>query len=253
MGVCAVFLLMACLWSVQRRTRNAGIVDLGWTISIFLMALFCYGTATGDPLKRSAMFLMVFLWALRLLRHLTRRFIRESKEDARYNKWRQAQGDKADTFFLFVFFFQGALAAVLSAPFWIVSFDPSPGFEPAHYAGLFLWIAAFLGESLADRQLTRFKSDPANRSKVCEAGLWNYSRHPNYFFECLIWVSYFIFALDSPGGYWALLSPALMIFFIVKISGLPPAEQQSLLSKGESYRVYQRTTSPLIPWFKKKP
>lgn len=253
LGAGAVFFLMSGLWLFQRKTKNAGIVDLGWTLSILLMAAFCFGSANGSPLKKSVVFAMVFFWASRLLWHLTRRFIRDNKEDARYHQWRLEKGERADAFFLFVFLFQGALAVILSVPFWIISFDPRPDLGLVHFAGLLLWITAFLGESLADRQLTRFKLDPANRHNVCEAGLWNYSRHPNYFFESLIWVSYFIFALNSPGGYWAALSPALMIFFIVKVSGLPPAEQQSLLSKGERYRDYQRSTSPLIPWFKRKP
>ncbi len=252
LGAGAVFLLMSGLWIVQRKTKNAGIVDLGWTISVFLMAAFCFGSSTGDPLKRTAIFTMVFFWAARLLWHLARRFIRDAEEDARYHQWRLEKGKGADLFFLFVFLFQGVLAVILSVPFWIISFDPRPDLGLVHLAGLLLWVTAFLGESLADRQLTHFKLDPANRNKVCQVGLCNYSRHPNYFFESLIWVSYFIFALDSPGGYWAALSPALMIFFIVKVSGLPPAEQQSLLSKGESYRDYQRSTSTLIPWFKRK-
>lgn len=247
-----VFLLMIGLWAIQLRTKNAGIVDLGWTGSVLLMAAFCCVFSQGDFIRKGVLFGMVFLWAARLLWHLTLRFMRHASEDARYGVWREAQKDKANIFFLFVFLFQGSLAMVLSVPFWIIMHNAKPGLHTLEWLGLFLWTVAFIGESIADRQLAQFKANPANRQKVCDIGLWNHSRHPNYFFECLIWVSYFIFALGSPFGGWSILSPALMIYFIVKVSGLPPAEQQSLRSKGERYRDYQRTTSALIPWFKKR-
>ncbi len=246
-----VLLFMTGLWCVQLKTKNAGIVDLGWTFSIFLMALACYVMVPGDAIRKKVIFIMVLLWAIRLLAHLTRRYIKGPGEDARYHAWRLEKGDHSGSFFLFVFLFQAVLSIILSIPFWIIASHSAAPLEYVEFFAILLWTIAFVGESLADHQLSRFKADPANRQQVCDVGLWNYSRHPNYFFECLIWVSYFILALGSPGGVWAILSPMLMIYFIVKVSGLPPAEEQSLRSKGDRYRAYQRTTSALIPWFKR--
>lgn len=251
-GAVSVLAVMVLLWFIQLRTKNAGIVDLGWTFCVFLMAAFCFAGSTGDPTRKSLIFMMVLIWATRLNGHLTRRYFGHPDEDARYHKWRLEQKDKANGFFLFVFLFQGVLAIVLSVPFWIASADAKPGLRSLEYVALGLWGLAIMGESLADKQLARFKADPKNRGQVCQVGLWNYSRHPNYFFECILWIAYFLFAAGSPGGMWAATSPILMIFFIIKVSGLPPAEEQSLLSKGERYRSYQRTTSALIPWFKKR-
>jgi len=116
--------------------------------------------------------------------------------------------------------------------------------------GFLLWVIAICGESLADRQLDAFKANPANRGKVCESGLWYYSRHPNYFFEWLIWVAFFLFALPAPWGWATIVAPALMLFFLLRVTGIPYTEQQSLRSRGAAYRQYQRSTSAFVPWFK---
>ncbi len=251
-GMMSVLAVMLILWAIQLKTKNAGIVDLGWTFCVFLMAAFCFVGSVGDTTRKSLVFMMVLIWATRLNGHLTRRYFGHRGEDARYHKWRLEQKDKASGFFLFVFLFQGLLAIVLSLPFWIASADPTSGLRPLEFVALCLWAVAITGEAIADKQLAQFKADIAHRGEVCQVGLWNYSRHPNYFFECILWIAFYLFAAGSPGGLWALLSPILMIFFIVKVSGLPPAEEQSLLSKGERYRFYQQTTSALIPWFKRR-
>ena len=94
--------------------------------------------------------------------------------------------------------------------------------------------------------------DPASKGRVCEAGLWHYSRHPNYFFEWLIWVAYFVFALASPWGWAAVIGPASILFLLLRVTGIPLTEEQSLRSKGDAYRRYQQTTSAFVPCFPKK-
>ncbi len=113
---------------------------------------------------------------------------------------------------------------------------------------MILFIVAFLGEIVADAQLAAFKRNPACAGKVCNAGLWRYSRHPNYFFEWLIWVAFFLYALGSPHGWAGFISPLLMLIFLTKVTGIPPAEAQSLKSRGDAYREYQRRTSAFVPW-----
>jgi len=81
--------------------------------------------------------------------------------------------------------------------------------------------------------------------------LWNYSRHPNYFFEWLIWVAFALFALGSPYGYLGLVSPLLMLFFLFRVTGIPATEAQALRTKGEDYKQYQQTTSAFVPWFRR--
>ena len=105
-----------------------------------------------------------------------------------------------------------------------------------------------MGETIADRQLVTFKKDPGSRGKTCRAGLWHYSRHPNYFFEWILWCGFGVLGLAGPWGWAGLAAPALMLYTIVFVTGIPPTEAQALVSRGEDYRAYQRTTSPFVPW-----
>ena len=109
-----------------------------------------------------------------------------------------------------------------------------------------------MGEALADAQLKRFKKNAANKGKVCDVGLWNYSRHPNYFFESMIWVGYFLVALNADYGWIGILSPLTITLLLFRVTGIPLTEEQSIRSKGDAYKEYQRTTSMFVPWFKKK-
>jgi steroid 5-alpha reductase family enzyme len=119
------------------------------------------------------------------------------------------------------------------------------------YVGIGFWLVAVIGESIVDAQLAAFRREPANRGHVCERGLWNYSRHPNYFFEWLVWVAWAIYAAASPFGWLALICPLVMLFFLFRVTGIPATEAQALRSRGQEYARYQRTTSAFVPWFKK--
>ena len=92
----------------------------------------------------------------------------------------------------------------------------------------------------------------SNKGHTCQVGLWRYSRHPNYFFEWLIWMAFALFALASRGGYWGLISPALILYFVSRVTGIPATEAQAIRSRGEEYRRYQQTTSAFVPWFPKQ-
>ena len=153
---------------------------------------------------------------------------------------------------MFIFFqIQGVLLAGLSLPFAWICVNANPFISPVEWLGLMLWCGAFVGESVADRQLDRFKSDAANRGKTCRQGLWRYSRHPNYFFEWLMWVAWFLFACGSPLGWLSIYAPLIMLHFLVNVTGIRPTEAQALKSRGADYRRYQETTSPFVPWFTK--
>ena len=105
---------------------------------------------------------------------------------------------------------------------------------------------------LADRQLSAFRMNPANRGQVCRQGMWRYSRHPNYFCEWLHWWAYVLLAVGAAGGWLNVLGPVLMLYFLHKVTGIPPTEAQALKNRGEAYREYQRTTSIFFPWPPKK-
>jgi steroid 5-alpha reductase family enzyme len=146
-----------------------------------------------------------------------------------------------------MFQFQAALIALFSVPFVIVCGNPAT--RPAWLvAGAALWCLSVAGESRADSELARFRADGANRGRTCRAGLWRYSRHPNYFFEWLHWFSYAALAVGAPRAWLALTGPLFMFLFLRFVSGIPFTEAQALRTRGDDYRDYQRRTSMLFPW-----
>lgn len=248
-GLCGAF---ALLYLVARRIDNYGIVDIAWSYAFGALATFYALLGPGWPVRRALIAAMAVMWSARLGTHL---FIRvmghHPVEDGRYVQLRK---DWAANFAskMFGFFQMQAVSVVLlAAAFLIAAVNPAPTLHPLELAGAALWLLAISGEALADYQLAAFKRNSANKGRVCNAGLWRYSRHPNYFFEWLIWVAYFVFALASPWGWVAIVGPASILYLLLRVTGIPMTEEQSLRSRGDAYRRYQQTTSAFVPWVPK--
>jgi len=137
-------------------------------------------------------------------------------------------------------------------PFLPVVYFDQPVPRWSDVLAIAVWIVAIAGEGVADRQLARFRADPENRGKTCRAGLWRYSRHPNYFFEWVHWFTYVLLAFGSPYVWLTLAGPAVMLLFLYKVTGIPYTEKRALMSRGDDYRRYQETTSAFVPWFPRK-
>ena len=254
-GVTIVFCLalMTAVWALSRKIHNAGVIDIAWSIGFAPLVIFYAVCGSGDTTRKWVIAAMACFWSVRLAAHVLVRVWRmHPKEDGRYEELRREWGASWDVKIFGMFEFQAILIAVLAVPFLIVCLNPQPGLSALEFVGMGLWIVAVCGESLADHQLAAFKANPANKGKVCQAGLWHYSRHPNYFFEWTVWIAYFVFALGSPWGWAAVYCPALMLFFLIKVTGIPMTEQLSVKNRGEQYRDYQRTTSRFVPWPRKK-
>lgn len=245
---------MTLLWLLGRRLTNFSFVDIGWSAHFALLAALYAGLGTGWAPRRLMLGLMFALWSVRLAAHLARRIVGEP-EEGRYVELRRRWGANGspDLTFLGFFQLQAALNVFLSLPLLIACQNAAPAVAPLEWAGLAIWVVALTGESVADQQLARFKADPANRGQVCDIGLWRYSRHPNYFFEWLVWVAYATFSAGSPPwGYLGVMMPLLMLHFLLNVTGIKATEEQALKSRGDAYRRYQRTTSAFIPWFVRK-
>ncbi|MGE4069641.1 MAG: DUF1295 domain-containing protein [Lysobacterales bacterium] len=240
---------MGAVWYVQKRTRNAGFVDVAWAALLGLAALYYGVVADGALLPRLVVALLAATWGFRLALHLLHRVLNEA-EDGRYAHLREHWQGHQGKFFAF-FQAQALAVALFSLPFLVAARNPMADLTLATVLGICVWLASLVGESIADLQLTRFRSNPRNRGKTCRDGLWRYSRHPNYFFEWLHWFSYVCLAWGSPWFALSLIGPALMLVSLCWVSGIPFVEAQSLRSRGDDYREYQRTTSVLIPWFPK--
>jgi steroid 5-alpha reductase family enzyme len=239
---------MAGLWAWHRRLRNAGVVDVGWAASVGGLAVFYAVTGDGALVRRVAIAAMMGTWSARLAWYLLFDRVLGRPEDGRYADLR-ARGSYAAAWQFFPFFQAQALLAVLfSFPAWIAAMNRTPALQPIELAAMGVWFAALLGEITADRQLERFKAQPAHRGKTCRAGLWRYSRHPNYFFEWLIWVAFALFAMGSPYGWIAVACPLAMLYLLFRVTGIPATEAQALRTRGDDYQHYQATTSAFVPW-----
>jgi len=247
-GLCA--LTMALAWMRQRTTRDATAVDVVWTANLGLLALLYAALGGGAPTRRVLLALLVGAWCARLSLHLlrTRVLAPGHGEDKRYAGLREAWGARAQRNFFWLYQAQGLLDALLSLPFLLIAFDPDASLGWLAGVSALLLATSVVGESTADRQLAAFKSDPANRGRTCRAGLWRYSRHPNYFFEWLAWCAFALLALGAPLGWLGIGAPLLMLYLLLQVTGVPPAERQALRSRGDDYRDYQRTTSVFFPW-----
>ena len=238
------------LWLVQQRTRNAGIVDVGWAYAFAGVAGLFAATATAPASSWAPIAVVTAAWSLRLGSYLVARGAARSPEEGRYAELRARWAPHAGPRFFVFFQAQAAMVGLLSSAL-VVPFiaPPSAGLGWLRYVGAGISALALLGEATADAQLARWKRDPANKGKVCDAGLWGYSRHPNYFFEWCVWLGYAVHGLAFwPYGAIAVVPQLIILGSIFGVTGIPPTETQALRSKGDAYRAYQARVSKFIPW-----
>ena len=235
---------MTIAWLVQRRSNNAGWVDAVWSFALGLAGVvYALFPLRGDlPATRQWLVAaLAAVWSVRLGWHIASRTA-HGTEDARYAQFRREWGAAFQRRMLWFLQIQADAAALLAVSILLAARNPRP-LSLLDCAALAVLLVAIAGEALADRQLRRFRAGPGNHGRVCDVGLWGWSRHPNYFFEWLVWVAYALLAIDPCGGYprgWlALSAPAFMYWLLVYVSGVPPLEQWMVRSRGERYREYQ--------------
>ncbi|UOG54682.1 DUF1295 domain-containing protein [Leptospira noguchii] len=246
-----IIVLMTILWRVGKKINNYSIVDVGWGLSISTAAIVYFWLGDGFVLRAAQITSIVAFWGWRLSLFILVTRVFKGHEDARYTSFRDEYGEKVDQkFFTNVFQLQGFLALLLSQIFLFPNMNDNPNINDFEIVGLIFFVFAVLGESLADFQLSEFKKN-SNKQQVCNIGLWKYSRHPNYFFEWLVWVSFGIYSLGSPYGWVGLISPIVMFILLTKVTGIPLNEKGQIKSKGDTYLEYIRKTNAFFPWFPK--
>ena len=252
LNLAAVVAMMGIGWIISLIYRNVTIVDSLWGLGFVLIAWMTFSLSEGYVARKTMIAVMVTLWGLRLSIYLSLRNWGKG-EDPRYGLWRKDSGDNFWIVSLFkVFLLQAVFMWCISLAPQFGQFSPTPNdLTWLDIIGLSVWTGGFLFESIGDWQLARFKSNPENKGKVMDKGLWAYSRHPNYFGEFLVWWGLFLVTFATPGNWWTICSPLIVTVVLLKMTGIPLTEK-TIGKTRPGYRQYIERTNAFIPWFPKK-
>ncbi|MBC7979300.1 MAG: DUF1295 domain-containing protein [Armatimonadetes bacterium] len=244
----ANILIFAAAWAWCLKLKNFSPVDAFWAACIGLTGVFFLFANPHADSKKITAAILIAAWSARLGFHLARRIVKHHpEEDTRYHKLREIWKGHEKSHFFWFFQAQAVSVLLLALPFHFIAADSDPKWSALHIIGVFVTLAGLFGEGIADKQMSDFKARDSDSKSICKIGLWKYSRHPNYFFESVIWLGIFLFAAGSPNGWTTFYAPAIITFLLLKVTGIPPTEASALIRKGESYREYQRSTSAFIP------
>lgn len=237
------FILMLIAWCVYYYSKTPGIIDVFWGANITLIGL-THLLSDGLSTIKIVTLILLALWGVRLSIFLYVTRIKTGTKDQRYKVLSQHWKDKK-TAFLWHYLFQGLLAFIIALPFYMIPLNAL--ITPFYILCFILIFLGIIGESIADHQLLQHKKNAGN--EVCQQGLWQYSRHPNYFFECLVWLGFSLLGLSGEWGFISLTSIATL-FCIMWFFTVPITEKVAIKKRGVAYVTYQKTTSRFMPWFK---
>jgi len=242
----AVVTLYASLWFlVALRLRRNDVADVAWGAGFIVLALVGQFAAAAVSNRGILVLALVTIWGLRLSLHISLRN-RGKPEDPRYRKWREEWGAHATVrAYLQLFLLQGFLIVVILIPVTYVLALQNSDLTWLDALGAVVWLVGFVFETVGDLQLARFKKDPRNRGRVVTAGLWKYTRHPNYFGEVTLWWGVWLVACSVPGGWKTVFGPATITALILLVSGIPLLERK--YEGNLEFKEYQRRTSAFFP------
>ena len=252
-GLGAILIALTAVWMVSVKLRDASIADICWGAGFVLLAwLDCLLSPTLTP-RSWLVATLVTLWGARLSLHIFRRNHHQG-EDPRYQAMRAFHGPAFWWRSLFtVFWLQGAILWFVALPVLVAVRAARPeALSAVDGLGVVLFMIGFGFEVVGDHQLARFKADPANRGRVLDRGLWRYTRHPNYCGDATLWWGLYVIACATPQGWLTVLSPALMSFLLMRVSGVTLLEDGLKISK-PGYRAYIARTPAFFPWFPRVP
>jgi steroid 5-alpha reductase family enzyme len=243
-GLAVSMALMALAWVMSVISRNITLVDAFWGLVIAAAGLFYLAQAPESAGRGTLAVTLAVIWAGRLAAHVLYRS-HGRPEDRRYReiRARNEPGFWWKSLYL-VFVLQACLAWIVGLPlFGAVMSAGEPGL--ADLPGVLLFAFGLLFESVADYQLLRFQRGPRAGSGVMDQGLWRYSRHPNYFGEFCVWWGLWLIALAG-GAWWTALGPALLTFFLFRVSGIALTEKD-IAGRRPDYQAYIRRTATFFP------
>lgn len=231
-------------WLISLVRNDVSMVDTLWSLMFLLVALV-YAAMSGTSGPREVLVIvLVAAWALRLSVYIAWRN-HGQPEDYRYKEIRanNEPGFRFKSFYI-VFLLQAVLAWIISLPL-VTAIGGQAELGLLDFLGIGLFVVGMLFESIGDLQLSRFRRTPGNKGKVLDQGLWRYSRHPNYFGNFTIWWGFYLIAL-STGAWWTIVSPLLMTFLLLKVSGVALLEKD-ISGRRPQYQQYIRSTNAFFP------
>jgi steroid 5-alpha reductase family enzyme len=243
----ASLLLFAAAFALGAARGRHRVVDVVWGLAFTAVAIvsFALSAGHGDPGRRILTLVLTAIWGLRLAAHIAARS-RGKPEDPRYEQLlAKASGSRLWYAFTHVYLLQALLVWFVSLPVQIAMFGTAPP-GPLAAAACVLWLLGFVFEAVGDRQLARFKQDPANSGRLMTRGLWCYTRHPNYFGDACVWWALFLLAADQLAGLCTIASPIVMTLLLTAGSGMRLADRHMAQTRPE-YADYSRRTSGFIP------
>jgi len=228
--------------------KNSSIVDIGWGLGFVVLAVYSF--IQKITLPSAVITAIVSIWGFRLAYHIFRRNFKKP-EDFRYANFRKEWGK---TYYIRAYFqlflFQGLLMFLISLSFLYANSAAKIEIYPLFFIGSAVWVIGFFFEVVGDLQLKRFIKNPNNKGKLIDTGLWQYTRHPNYFGEATMWWGIFLMALACNAPFFTVISPITITFIIRFVSGVPMLEKS--LEKKPGFNEYKRRTNIFIPWLPKE-
>ena len=251
LNLAAVILMMIIGWLLSLVLKNVTVVDSLWGLGFVMIAWATFFLTEGYLGRKLLIAFLVTFWGLRLSIYLTRRNWGKG-EDPRYGSWREKSGKHFWIVSLFKVFLLQSLFL------WAISISIQCGMASKtpetitwlDVCGLILWGIGFIFEAVGDWQLAVFKSNSANKGKVMDLGLWRYTRHPNYFGECLMWWGIFLIAFSAPNSWWTVVSPLIITSVLLKMTGINKKKKTIVIHR-PGYKEYIQRTNAFIPWFPK--
>jgi steroid 5-alpha reductase family enzyme len=242
-----VFLFMTVLFFIAWLKEDNSIVDIFWGQGFILIAFYSIFSGGPRDVPKLILTLLTVVWGSRLAIHVFFRN-RGRGEDFRYLAWRKSWKYFRLRSFFQVFMLQGFFMVIISFPVYHSNFSMERGFAFTDILGIIVWTTGFLFEAIGDAELVRFRKNPANAGKIITTGLWQFTRHPNYFGEALIWWGIALIGCGYPGGGWSFI-PALVITLLLRfVSGVPMLEKK--YEGREDWEEYKKKTPPFVPFLK---
>ncbi len=238
-----LFVYMVLWFIVSLIKKRNDVADIAWGLGFVVLA-WSAEILSGFGIRSALVNLMVTVWGIRLALHIFRRN-RNKAEDPRYQAWRREWKNFRLRSFLQVFMLQGVLLYLIALPVLFINRKHASQLGWMDFAGAAVWLTGFAFESISDRQLRKFISDPANHGRIMDQGLWRYSRHPNYFGEVIQWWGIFLAALSWPESWWTIVGPLTITLLILFVSGIPLLEKK--YAGRDDFQKYKKRTSVFFP------